>query len=507
MPFQIFVSYARNDDLPPLDGEGKGFITTLLKHLEFYFTSFGEPTPTIWRDNRAIARSDQFDPIIEKAVQDSELLLVVLSNNWVHRDFCLKELDLFHQRRRAEGEAAVKNRIIVVGKNHIEPSARPPLLQGQEGYLFYAPDEDNPTRFREFFVRGKAREEFHERSQELAEDIWRRACEHEQVPVPASPGGAAWTPVVSSGRKIYLAKPAADMRAPYARLVDELTQRGYDVMPKPDAEVPVDASAKDFFRDALVGTELSIHLLGEKAGWAPEECEALVPLQLKLAAESGTRRIIWAPRILVDEHAAAAAPGGEPRDPFAVLARFDRKLDGDTIEGSEISSFAQFVIQHLDKSVPPAPDIDVIEPHARVYLYHRPEDTQYAVEIAKALEAREIQPVFPAFEGDPAELAALHRQELAECDAVVLCWANAAEVWVKSQSRELRNWRDLGRDKRFTVRGLVAGPPPGQRKDLLVQLPPRNEIDVVVDLTASDKPVAEALDPLIQAAQAPKGAA
>jgi hypothetical protein len=506
MRFQIFVSYARNDDLPPLDGEGKGFITTMLKHLEFHFTCFGEPTPLIWRDKRAIARSEQFDPIIEKGIQESELLLVVLSNNWMHREFCLRELEHFHQRWRNEGEDAVKRRIIVAGKNHIDPAARPPLLQGQEGYLFYAPDDENPSRFREFFMRGKAREEFHERTQELAEDIWRRACEHEQLPPPdARATGLAWTPVPSSGRKIYLAKPAADMRAPYARLVDELRQRGYVVAPKPDAEMPADASAKDFVREALAGVELSIHLLGEKAGWAPEECEPVVALQLKLAAEMQARRIIWAPRILVDEHTQASDVAA--RDPFAVLAKFDKKLDSDTVEGSEISAFAQFIIQHLDKNVPPVPDIEAIEPNARVYLYHRPEDTQYAVEIAKALALRGIQPVFPAFEGDPAELAALHHRELAECDAVVLCWANAAEVWVKSQSRELKNWRDLGRDKQFACRALVAGPPPGQRKDLLVQLPPRNEIDVVVDLTASEKLLPEALDPLIRATQSPKGAA
>jgi hypothetical protein len=506
MSFQVFVSYARNDDLPPLDGEGKGFITTLLKHLEFHFTCFGEPTPVIWRDKRAIARSEQFDPIIEKGINDSSLLLVVLSNNWVHRDFCGKELELFHQRWRKQGEEAVKARIIVVGKNHIEPSARPALLQGQEGYLYYAPDEDNPTRFREFFVRGKAREEFHDRTQELAEDIWRRACEHEQVPAAASTG-ATWAPVATSGRKIYLGKPAKDMVFPYTRIVEELEKRGYIVQPDSNSEIPRDEGAKEFIHNAMEGTELSVHLLGERPGMKPDEddCDPIIPLQLKLAADAGSRRIIYAPRIMVDEEGKAI--NTEPRDPFAVLAKFDRKVDSDTIDGSEITAFGQFVIQHLDRHAPAVPDIEAIEPNARVYLYHRPEDTQYAVAIAKALAERGIQPVFPAFEGDPAELAALHRQELAECDAVVLCWANAAEVWVKSQARELKNWRELGRDKRFACRGLVAGPPPGQRKDLLVQLPPRNEIDVVVDLTACETPDAKALDPLVRATQRPEDAA
>ena len=71
-------------------------------------------------------------------------------------------------------------------------------------------------------------------------------------------------------------------------------------------------------------------------------------------------------------------------------------------------------------------------------------------------------------------------------------------MWARVTSRELKNWRELGRESQFAWRGVVAGPPSGDRKKAFVQLPPRNEIDIVVDLTAHDTPPPEALDALVQ---------
>jgi hypothetical protein len=119
------------------------------------------------------------------------------------------------------------------------------------------------------------------------------------------------------------------------------------------------------------------------------------------------------------------------------------------------------------------------------------------------LRERRLRAVLPAIEGEPAELDALHRANLRECAAVVLCWARASEVWAKATCRELRSWEKLGRSEKFTLRGLVAGPPPGSRKSVLVRLPPEGEIDIVLDLTAVDKPSPEVLDPLIRAAATP----
>jgi hypothetical protein len=54
---------------------------------------------------------------------------------------------------------------------------------------------------------------------------------------------------------------------------------------------------------------------------------------------------------------------------------------------------------------------------------------------------------------------------------------------VRANSNQLKDWRALGRAGRFDFRGLIAWPPPGDRKKILLRVPPRAEIDKVLDLT------------------------
>jgi hypothetical protein len=131
-----------------------------------------------------------------------------------------------------------------------------------------------------------------------------------------------------------------------------------------------------------------------------------------------------------------------------------------------------------------------------IYVYHRPEDEEFADGIASALLHRKLEVVLPALDGDPAELEAFHRENLQECESVVLCWAKAPEVWVRATSRSLRDREKLGRSRRFAARVLIVGPPPGGRKSAFVRLPPTAEIDTVLDLSTGEEPSAEALEPL-----------
>src|SRR5437016_12032637 len=125
-PIQIFMSYARHDDSTPPDlPKAHGFVTFLDRQLTYELRSLGEPLPHIWRDTRHIEPADQFDPLLEEAIDGSALLVVVLSRNWLHRPYCLAEFERFGQRWRAEGEAGIRKRIVVVSKHHIDPDHRP----------------------------------------------------------------------------------------------------------------------------------------------------------------------------------------------------------------------------------------------------------------------------------------------------------------------------------------------------------------------------------------------
>jgi hypothetical protein len=504
---QIFVSYARDDDAQPPDSpDAKGFVTSLYDQIRYEFAQRGERRPKLWRDVRRIGKADQFDAVIEDAINASSIMVVVLSPNWMASRYCRLELEKFAKRWR--DDAGLRERIVVVGKRHVDPDKRPSLLQRQEGFRFYAlndPDEVAPEH--EFFVRGKVRDS---RYYDLVEELARFLCRRwERAGGLSGPGPEPEPPSVSykNGRTVFVAKPAIDMRDPYDRLVKELSGRGYAVVPDAAKDIPLDSSAVEFLNDALGAAEISVHLLGEKFGATPEDIEEpIVKLQLSLAAarrsDAGAgapstdfRRIIWAPK-LIDSAADPANPAIE-RNPLEVLAKFGPQLGTDKISGDCLSKFVDFLTQHLLRVEPPKKRPVEIKGNSRVYLYHSIEDTEYAFALQDALQNRQIEIVLPVFDGPDAEVKSFHRKYLAECNAVALCWGAASEVWVRAQSSELRDWHNLGRTEQFAYRSVVAGPPPGNRKKGIRRLFPPSEIDVIVDLADKAQPLPELLDRLV----------
>ena len=92
----IFISYARDDDLPPPDKpDRKGFVTFLDEALRYEFRDLGPERPKVWRDTRRIADGAQFTPEIEDALKSASVLLVILSPNWLASTWCKRELETF----------------------------------------------------------------------------------------------------------------------------------------------------------------------------------------------------------------------------------------------------------------------------------------------------------------------------------------------------------------------------------------------------------------------------
>jgi len=509
-PFQIFVSYSRNDDLAPPGTGSTGFVTALVERLQWEFESqLGPPVPQIWRDQDGrILPSDQFDEVIAQGVATSDVLVVVLSNNWTNRENCQKELAMFEQAHRT-ASGSVKKQIIVVAKHDMDPNARPELLRGQTAYKFYD-ERDRETR--EFFTWPERRADFDREVARLAKDVHARATRDQEAQPPFS----ALTE--SNGRKVYVAKPAHDMREWYQKLVEELLQRGFEIVPDPATQFSADtteAALANIIDRELDKADLSIHLLGESTGFVlADGAEPIVSLQLSRAAarrerqaaggaEATFQRLIWAPRILI------TLTGGEPvvveqaRSPQAVFERVATMNEGDSIEGSQFTQFKQFAIDRLlamAQSMPPV--TTALEDGAVVYLQFQETDESYAAAVADALAGFELNLEWSNFSGDDARMR--HQRILRECDAVIVCWASGADSRVWSAFDELQDPRKLGRDVNFACRSLVAGPPknvPGKFMALRAANRKKHEIDLVLDLTAYEAPPPEEFRPFLDAAK------
>ncbi|WP_342711132.1 toll/interleukin-1 receptor domain-containing protein [Bradyrhizobium sp. B124] len=513
-PVQIFVSYAHDDNsVPPGLEPEKGFVTVLISHLEYILTRRGHPRPKIWWDQRRIDKADRFDNIIQEAIKRSSLLLVVMSTNWLSRPWCRKELELFAKRQDST------EHMVLVRANHVEPAEHPDELQNIEGYDFFSLDEWREPGNERFFVdQGEICDKlFTKRVSELGSVVWRRASNVRRKIVPPQPLSLAPASVarISSLREprtIYLAKPAPDTAVVYDRIANDLMREGYQVVPPIGENIPAEAAARalQFVDSALESAEASIHLLGDKPGYKPDELDHIVPLQLARAGEraklhptnpNGARftRIVWAPKSPEDD---CRFPAAALREPITVLDRFDHHCEGDQLYGDVFSAFQSYLKRELERRVPPS-RTDSIEQESfgsRIYVWHRKDDREFARKVRKWLRDHDAEAILPGNDEDP-DRDKLHRQNLADCSAVFLCWAQATDVWAKMSASQLRSWRDLGRKERFSVRGLVLGPPPGESKSE-DDMPLPSEIDEVLDLSHDNQLMLDRLQQLLDRSRA-----
>ena len=509
----IFMSYAHDDDLilSP-DPDEPGFVSFLDQQLRLKLRDLGARQANVWRDRRRISQGDQFADIIDDGLKRAELLVVVMSPNWMQRPYCRKEFETFLSLRKAAGVANPATRMLVVGKGYVDRSARPPELQGQEGFLFYSRDDENDvSAITPFFNRGKCNDRFYAELDDLAGGLQKRVTQIlSGAPTPPQTTQQTAPIVTPNGRTVFLAKPASDMKAAYVRLVTELQGKGFNVAPDPSADMPSDKSAEAFLTDALSKAEVFVHLVGDSGGFAPEGLGNIVKLQLALARAKAaqaegppgqklTRRIVWAPKILDGGGAAPAGPAVE-RDPLKALERFDQQIATDKIDGDILSKFIEFLFQYLTETAPKPVVTAAAGNKLDLYLAYHSADEDYAGAVAQALLESSVKPRIPVADSD-ADARRYNSDLLAKCDAVTLCWGNASEVWVRSEADRLSDWQALGRKGQFAFRGLIAGPPPAshKKKNTLSLIFQDGEFDKVIDLVEKGPPTAQLLADLTSA--------
>jgi hypothetical protein len=432
----IFLSYAHDDDLPTGDSqEEEGFVTYLHRMLETKLRELGANQAKLWRDHKRFSNCDPYDVEIEDALKKSALLVVVMSRNWMSRPYCRKELNEFIRMRQSNDIANVEERMVVVGKRFVRKDDRPPPLNLQMGFEFYQRDiQDDVSAEKEFFNLGKATDgRFFQVRDELAKHLQNRV---DRIAKGAGTGTTLPPDIkiaAENGRTVYLAKPAADMEQAYGRLALELQGRGYCVVPDVNSGIP-STGARAYIDAALNKAELSIHLVGEKRGFVPDDddtSDPIVKLQLMRAKERSAatdtdrdglsfRRIVWAPKAVETGEPTSGNAVAE-RDPIQVLARFDQQSASDMIVGDVLNKFIEFLLQHLTESArrptpPQNPSGDI-----QVYLdYDQRDDEKYALAIAGALNSGPVSIVLPA-SGEPApEARNFNRDLLAKSDGVVL---------------------------------------------------------------------------------------
>jgi hypothetical protein len=495
LSFQIFLSYARLDNIVPVgSGAQYGFISLLRANLAQKLALHGV---TIWRDKEGIADGEQFTPKIAGAIAESQMMLLVLTPAFLKSEFCRAEVEAFAARWRDAPD--FKDRFIVVLRTWIEPELWPEAARGQNGYRFYTSenDRDGAPEMPLYGNDGKPAPAFYDVIDRMAHVVERRVSSLAPLPAQA-PSGQPLAP-----RTIYVAQTPNDMDWAYRTVVAELRNDGYAVVPNPETKIPDSKTAREYVDAALAGADVAIHLLGESSG-VRDKSESIVPLQLERTAvraeaaqANGFKRILFAPKVFVDPEEPDAAIGD--RDPIAVRDRFGRGVDSDTVVGDGLSDFIVDVKRALRRTTPRVAESErtPLQSGAQVFVDFHPADVDYASALSRALRERGLRSRFAAVEDDKTQNRITNAELLRGADAVVYCWANASDAWLYAETAEYDDWQKLGRSRPFAMRAAIAGPPERVAKSLYNAESPPECVDVFVDLRAHPLPTPEALDPLV----------
>ena len=262
--------------------------------------------------------------------------------------------------------------------------------------------------------------------------------------------------VSPSGNSIYLAETTSDLSTERDKMKRELQRRGHQVFP----DKPLPLKASDFHtavRDYLARCQMSIHCIGAHYGLIPEAAErSIVDLQLGMATELNKAhpllRCIWMPAGLqVKEDRQAQFVEYLHYD---VGAQQDVELLQTTLE--ELKTFIQDKLNALRQSTPEQ-DSDDAPP--RIYLLGDQQDLEDILPLEDYLYEQGFEITLPALEGDAAQLRADHTENLLWCDALIVYYGKASELWLRTTLRDLQKITGYGRSRPLLAKAIYVSAP------------------------------------------------
>lgn len=493
----VFISYRQLDD-ELQDENGKGWITNFHERFELVLGEALGYEPKVWRDSR-LPGNAYFADVLEDRIRKTAVLISVLSPGYVRSEWCMGELREFCRLAGETGGLSVgeRMRVFKVVKTHLALEDHPQEFQKQLGYEFYEIDKatQRPVAFGQGL--GKNRDQrYWSKLDDLAWDV-------KQVLSVINPRGkvASGTSVFAPPQgTVYLAQTTRDLSDERDQIRRALQDHGYDVLP--DRELSfVSPAYEEAVRECVARARLSVHLIGGSYGIIPEGAgsRSVVRLQNEVAAERSRRedfsRLLWMPVGLTTQE--------------EMQAQFIESLrtDAATQQGAELlqtpleelkSVIRRRLSTNGQRPAPPAH-----EP-PKIYLIFDKRDLEGVVELNEYLSVQKnFQVLLPLIEEEgaaDAEAFDIHKENLLQCDAVLLYYGQANQVWFEIKRRDLTKVAGLDRRSPLAAEGFYVARPATPHKQLF-----NNPAAVVIKNFGDFSPAA--LEPfLARVSAAEKGA-
>ncbi len=460
----IFISYAHLDNESPIK-EQLGWISLFHRALEVWVGQLLGKKPNIWRDPK-MQGNDYISEALLERLPKCTILLSVVSPRYIKSEWCTRELQEFCRRSERHGGVRIgdKSRIFKVIKTPVPLEQHPEPIRPLRGYEFYTRDPDT-GRERELNVAlgPDAKKDFIFRLNDLAHDIRNLLdlADHSdprELVTRIPPGSPKAT--------VFLADTSFELQDERDAIQRDLLEHGYHIIP--DYATPMaSGDPTSALREGLAKCQMSVHLIGRNYGVVPEGIEKSVSvIEYELAAERGQantfRQIIWMPPHLdiYDERQAR----------FIESLRTDPRLHqwSDVLESS-LEELKTLIHQRLAQIANPEPEIPDVDPCdcevVRIYMIvdQRDQDASRALEDYLFDQGHEV--ILPVFEGDEVDVREDHEENLKTCEAVLIYWGEADQLWLRSKRRDLWKIRGYGRSSQPLAQAVYVAPPMNPEKE------------------------------------------
>ncbi len=479
----IFISYAHIDDEPLVESQN-GWITEFHRVLAIRLSQLMGRRPVIWRDPE-LQGNHIFDQQIVDQFSQVAIMISILTPRYAKSDWCVKEANEFHDVCKNNIGFSVNNkaRIFKVIKTPLKVEQHPESIRNILGYEFYSSD---PTtgRLKEFSQQlGQQTEKMYwDKMDDLANDIAMFLEDLESMEQGSGDAQGGSGNSQKEGLKIYLAESSFETKELRDNIRRELQDSGYKIFPDkqlPFVESPLIENVESFLKES----QLSVHLVGESYGMIPEgTLKSIVEIQNEVAAAASSsrnlQRLIWVPE------------GFNPKEERQIsflnkLNEGNEGIEGADLIQSSLESFKEILSDKIN-SIERENKKSIVAKEAKEAKEVVKSDTQSSTPsngsriiylISDILDIDEIKPledflfengcevVLPIFEGDESLIRSDHIENLKMCDAAIIFYGNANEIWLRSKTRDFLKISGYGRENPLNLKAIYLSGPPSISKE------------------------------------------
>ena len=404
--YDIFLSYAHVDDW--VSNNPPGWVTTFRNRLEGRLVQLlgKRDAVEIWMDhdmNYADGVTDQ----IMRVLDDTAILLVVLSPGYAASEWCKKEKNKFLESAASRSGT----QIMIVERERYEDDRDPTLelIPDRKKFEFWQRDETGRSRILGPPVRENQLyfDRIDDVSQELAKTLKRlRAQPRAQARVVDSGSGNGHR---ESESTVYLAHVTDDLENTRIAIVRRLEESNVRVLPHGHYSLDPAAFRKSAERD-LARSQLFVQLLSQTPGKKPPDLPGgYAQLQCDLAKAANIPVMQWrSPDVDVDS-----------------IDDADHRtlIDSPTVRAEALEDFKRAVMQHGAR---PEPEIPAPSDSTEVFVCADSSDRALAEDIGAALKQLGAGFSLPTMSEDPGEYRQDLTRKLLSCDGLILAFGECA---------------------------------------------------------------------------------